>query len=195
MRGVQSGLVLRPDRRKTLVTLVALVVITVGVVTTILGGDAPTVFAPVMGALFAVLIILVITALVRGRIILTAQEIVVRGLVTQRRSRSRVAEVVRATIVAPRAGATDSLFLLDAHRNLVIRLSGTNYTRRQLDQLVNALGVPCSGPSRPVNANQLAKTYPGLVSRVERHPYRIAFAGVACGVVIALVIVWIAIAS
>jgi len=194
MRGVQDGLVLRPDRRKALVTLVVGVVTTVGAVTTILRGDAPTVFAPVMGALFAVLIILAIMALVRGRIILTAQEIVVQGLVAQRRSRSRVAEVVRATIVA-RSGATDSLFLLDAHHNLVIRVSGYYYTRRQLDQLVNALGVPCSGPSRPVNANQLAKTYPGLVSRVERHPYRIAFAIVACSTVIALVAVWIATAS
>ncbi|GAA4567942.1 hypothetical protein [Planotetraspora kaengkrachanensis] len=178
-----------------LVTLVGLVVTTVGAVTAILRGDAPTVFAPVMGAFFAVLIILAITALVRGRIILTAQEIVVQGLVAQRRSRSRVAEVVRATIVAPRAGATESLFLLDAHRNLVIRVSGYYYTRRQLDQLVNALGVPCSGPSRPVNANQLAKTYPGLVSRVQRHPSRIAFAIVACSTVIALVAVWIATAS
>jgi hypothetical protein len=195
MRGVQSGLVLRPDRRKVLATLVVLVVITVGIVTAILVGNAPTVFAPVIGAVFAVLIILAIKALVGGRISLTAQEFVVRGLVTQRRSRSRVAEVVRATIVAPRVGGTDSLFLLDAHRNLVIRVSGTNYTRRQFDQLVDALGVPCSGPSRPVNAKQLAKTYPGLVSWVELHPNRLAFAIVACGTVIALVAVLIATTS
>ncbi|GII57928.1 hypothetical protein Pth03_63170 [Planotetraspora thailandica] len=195
MRGVQDGLVLRPDRGRALVTLVVLVLISVGVVAAILRGDAPKVFAPVVGALFAVLIILAITALVRGQIILTSQEIVIRGLVTQRRSRSRVAEVVRAAIVVPQTGATDSLFLLDAHRNLVIRVSGTTYTRRQLDQLVDALGVPCSGPDRPVNANQLAKTYPGLVSWVERHPYRIAFAILACCIVIALVAVWIAAAS
>lgn len=186
---------LRPDRQKALVTLVALAVISVGIVAAVLAGDAPTVFAPVVGGLFAVPIVLVVTALVRGRITLTAQEIVVRGLGTRRRSRAHVTEVVRATISAPRAGATDNLFLLDAHRKPVIRVSDTNYTRGQLDRLVDALGVPCGGPRGPVSAQQLAEAYPGLVSRAERHPYRVALAGFALGVVIVLAVVGVALVS
>jgi hypothetical protein len=62
---------------------------------------------------------------------------------------------------------------------------------------VDALGVPCGGPSGSIDANQLTKTYPGLVSWAERHPYRIAFAvaGVLCGALMVLVLVSIATAS
>jgi hypothetical protein len=171
------------------------VVVAVGIVAAILAGDAPTVFAPIVGALFAVLIVLVIGALLRSRIVLTAHEIVVRGLFTRKhRSRSRVAEVVRATLVGPRGERRESLFLLDAHRNLVIRMSDTGYARKDLDRLVNALDVPCSGPNGSVTANEFGRTYPGLVSGVERHPYRIAFAitGIVCAAVMALVLVSIA---
>jgi hypothetical protein len=198
MRDVQGDLVLRPDLRKGLVTLAIMVVVTVSIVAAILIGDAPTVFAPIVGAVFAVLIILASGALLSARIILTAHEIVVRGLfIRQRRSRSLIAEVVRATIVAPRGAPGESLFVLDAHRNLLIRVSGSNYTREDLDRLVNALGVPCSGPKSSVDANKFAETYPGLVSWAERHPYRIAFAiaGVVCAAVMALVLISIATAS
>jgi hypothetical protein len=100
-------------------------------------------------------------------------------------------------LVAPRGAPGENLFVLDAHRNLLIRVSGSNYTREDLDQLVNALGVPCSGPTRSVTANEFAETYPGLVSWAERHPYRIAFAiaGVVCAAVMALVLVSIVTAS
>jgi hypothetical protein len=59
---------------------------------------------------------------------------------------------------------------------------------------VNALGVPCGGPDNAVTASEFAKTYPGLVSRAERHPYRIAFAtaGVMCAALLVLVLVSIA---
>ncbi|GAA2446500.1 hypothetical protein GCM10010191_74440 [Actinomadura vinacea] len=59
---------------------------------------------------------------------------------------------------------------------------------------MSALGVPCSGPGRVVNANELAKEYPGLVSWVERHPYRLAFAiaGMVCAAILTLGLVSIA---
>jgi hypothetical protein len=195
MRHVQGDLVLRPDLRKGLISVAVAVVLTVAIVVAILIGDAPTVFAPIVGGLFALAIILVIGSLLRSRLILTAHEIVVRGLFgRQRRPRSLVTEVVRATIVAPRGGRRESLLLLDEHHHLVIRISVSIYTRENLDQLVNALGVPCGGSSSSVDANRFAQTYPGLVSWTERHPYRIAFAvaGVVCAAVVALVLVSIA---
>jgi hypothetical protein len=195
MRDVHGDLVLRPDRRRALATLAIMVTLTVSIVAAILAGHAPTVFAPIVGGVFAVLIIVGTGTLLSSRIILTARELVVRGLFTrQRRSRSLVAEVVRATIVAPRGGGGESLFVLDAHRDLLLRVYGGNYTRKDLDRLVSALGVPCSGPGSSVTANEFAETYPGLVSWTERHPYRIAFtiAGVVCASVVALVLVSIA---
>lgn len=188
----EGDLVLRPDLRAGLVTVAFMAVATVGIVAAILIGDAPTVFAPIVGGLFAALAILMIAALLSARIVLTPHEIVVRGLFSrQRRPRSRLAEVVRATITAPRGAAGESLFLLDAHRNLLLRVSGAGYRREDLDRLVNALGVPCGGPDGSIDAKAFAETYPGLVSWAERHPYRTAFtiAGVLCAVAMALLIV------
>ncbi|MER5423503.1 hypothetical protein [Streptosporangium roseum] len=196
MRDIQGDLVLRPDARKGAAFLIAALVATVAIVAAILVGDAPTVFAPIVGAVFAVLIALGSCAFFRARIVLTAHEIVLRGIFfQQRRSRSRAAEVVRATLVAPRVSPGDTLFVLDAQRNLLIRVPGSGYAREDIDRLVNALGVPCSGPDHAVDANELAKTYPGLVSWVERHPYRIAFAvaGVVVAAVMTLVLVSISV--
>lgn len=194
----EDDLVLRPDLRAGLTMLAVVVVAAVCVVAAILIGDAPAVFAPIVGASFTVPIILAIGALLRARIVLTPPEILVRGpFYRQRRSRSHIAEVVRATIVVPRGGAGESLFMLDAHRNLVIRVSGGGYKREDLDQLVIALGVPCSGPDRPVDGKEFEKTYPGLASLAERHPYRLAFAtaGVICAAIMTLVLVSIATSS
>ncbi|MEV4222104.1 hypothetical protein [Nonomuraea sp. NPDC049725] len=186
MREIQGELVLRPDARKGAIFLVAALVAAVLIVAAVLAGDAPTVFAPIVGAFFAVPILLGICAFVRARIVLTSREIVLRGLFYQRRrSRSRVAEVVRATLVAPRGSPGDTLFVLDADRSLLMRVPAGGYARADIDRLVNALGVPCGGPDRPVDAAELARTYPGLVSWPERHPYRIAFA--VAGVVLAVV--------
>jgi hypothetical protein len=57
-----------------------------------------------------------------------------------------------------------------------------------------AAEMPRSGPHRSIDANDFGKTYPGLVSLAERHPYRIAFAtaAVICAALMALVLVSIA---
>ncbi|WP_165498593.1 hypothetical protein [Streptomonospora litoralis] len=138
---------------------------------------------PVIGsgvaALFAVMVVLSALHLYRSRILLTPQEIVHRGAVLQRRrARSSVAEVVRATIVAPQGPHVETVFLLDARRTLLLRINARNYARGDIGRLVRALGVRRSGPRRPVDSGELAKMYPGLhlVSFVERYPYRIGFA-------------------
>jgi hypothetical protein len=64
--------------------------------------------------------------------------------------------VVRASIIAPRGGAGDSLFVLDAQRALLFGVQGSLYSRGDLTRLADALGVPCSGPDRPVSANEFA---------------------------------------
>ncbi|MFI0351733.1 hypothetical protein [Actinomadura sp. 9N407] len=196
MRHVQGDLELRPDFRAGMFVLTAFLVATVVIVAAILIGDAPTVFAPIVGLVFGGLILMGMGALLRARVILTPHEIVVKGLFFRRReSRSRVAELVRATIIVPRGAAGESLFVLDAHRNLLIRVSGGAYKREDFDRLVNALGVPCSGPDAAVPGKEFAKTYPGLLPWVERHPYRFAFA-IAGGITAALlVVVLIAIAT
>jgi hypothetical protein len=198
MRHVQGDLVLRPDFRTGAIVLTAFLAATVGLVAAILIGDAPTVFAPIAGLVFGVLILLGMAALLRARIILTPHEIVVRGLFFRRRaSRSHIAELVRATIAAPRGAVGESLFVLDAHRKLLIRVSGGAYTREDFDRLVKVLGVPCGGPDAAVPAKEFAETYPDLVPWVERHPYRLAFAivGVMTAGLLALVLIGIATAS
>lgn len=176
----ESDLVLRPDVRTGLLVVTVAVVAGASIVAAILIGDAPTVFAPIVGAMFAALTVLGIGSLLRTRIILTPQEIVVRGLFSrQRRPRPQAAEVVRATITAPRGASGESLFVLDAHRELLIRVSGASFKREDLDLLVAELGVPCDAHSRPVEPKKFAETYPGLISKAELHPYRIAFAIIA----------------
>lgn len=196
--GVQDDLVVRPDFWTGLIVLVVMAMAAAGIIAAILIGDAPTVFALIVGGLFAVLVPLAVGALLSARITLTAHELVVQGLFSRKRlPRSRIAEVVRASITAPRGGAGESLFVLDAQRALLVRVQGGLYAREDLARLVDALGVPCSGPDGPVGAKEFAKTYPGLVSWVERHPYGIAFAvaGVVCAGALALVLVSIATAS
>jgi hypothetical protein len=191
VRETQGDLVLRPDARKGAAFLIAASVAAIAIVTAILMGDAPPVFALVVGTLFTVPILLGVGAFFRARIVLTAHDVVLRGVFSQRRlPRSQAAEVVRATLVAPRGSPGDTLFLLDAHRNLLIRVPGGGFAREDIDRLVTALGLPCSGPDHAVNADELARTYPGLVSWAERHPYRLAFviAGVLVAVVMTLVL-------
>lgn len=187
-----NDLELRPDPRSGLLVLGTMVVATVGIVSAILIGDAPTVIAPIVGGVFAALIILVIGTLLQARIILTPDEIVVRGMFyRQHRPRSHIAEVVRATITAPRGGAGESLFLLDATRGLVIRVSGGGYKREDLDLLLDALGVLCTVHDRPVEPKDFSRTYPGLLSKAELHPLRLALAitAIICAALMGLALI------
>jgi hypothetical protein len=175
-----------------LIVLTTTVVLAAGIVTAILIGNAPTAVAPIVGAVFAAMIILLIGTLLQARVILTPDEIIVRGMFyRQHRPRSHVAEVVRATITAPRGGAGESLFLLDAGRGLVIRVAAGGYKREDVDLLLDALGVPCTTYDRPVEPKKFARTYPGLLSWAERHPYRLALAAVAiiCATLALLVLI------
>ncbi|MBG6092627.1 hypothetical protein [Actinomadura viridis] len=198
MSDVQGDLVIRPDFRTGLIVLAVMAVAAAVIVAAILIGDAPIAFALIVGGLFGVLIPLALGALLSARITLTAHELTVQGLFSRKcQPRSRVAEMVRASIIAPRGGAGESLFVLDAQGNLLTRVQGNLYRHEDLARLVNALGVPCSGPDGPVSAKEFAKTYPGLVSWTEQHPYRIAFAvaGVVCAAAMALALVSIATGS
>ncbi|GAA1806366.1 hypothetical protein [Actinomadura chokoriensis] len=176
----ESDLVLRPDARAGLIVVTVLVVAGAGIVAAILIGDAPTVFAPYVAALFTTLAVLGIGSLLRTRIVLTQQEIVVRGVFSQqRRPRAQAAEIVRATITAPRGASGESLFILDAHHNLLIRVPGAAFKREDLDLLIAELGLPCIGYDHPVAPKKFAETHPGLITKAERYPYRLAFAAIA----------------
>ncbi|TDC77348.1 hypothetical protein [Actinomadura sp. 7K507] len=205
VRGVQGTLELRPRSRTALA--VATVVGLGGVVEiAVLISDAPKVVALIVGAIMAMLTILGVWAFLTARIILTSDEVVVRGpFIRRRQPRSHVAKVVRATIdpmkdplLDTQAGLADeSLFLLDAHDTLLIRMRGAYYKRQDLDRLVKMLGVPCSGPHRFRSAKEFDQTYPGLVSWVELNPYRIVFAvvGVVFAVPLAVALVLLTTAS
>lgn len=195
MPDVPGDLELRPDTRKGALVLAVIAVCGASVTAAILIGRAPAVFTWIAGVAFAAVLAAGVGYQTRSRISVTPDEIVVRGLVfRRRRSRSRVAEAVRATIVAPRGSPGHTLFVLDAHRSVLFRINASGYTREDIDRLVSALGVPCGGPGRAVSPNEFAKEYPGLVSWVERHPYLlgVVLTGILCVVVLTLVLISIA---
>lgn len=188
MHDVHGDLVLRPSVRNGLITLAFAVVCTAGVVVAAAAGPAPSAFAWVFGALFAVVVVPGAGSLIRSRITVNPHEIVTRGLVfRRRRPRSRAVAAVRATILGARGTASDSLFLLDAHHGVLLRMRTPTYARDDLDRLVSVLGVPCTGPDRAVSVNEFGKEYPDLVPWVVRHPNLLGLAilGVVC--VVALV--------
>ncbi|TYC18336.1 hypothetical protein [Actinomadura syzygii] len=177
-----------------LTVLVAMGLSGVGIVAAILIGNAPTVFAPIVGTTWAVLIILGTAVLLTSRITLTSHEIVVRGLfVRQRRPRSHITRAMRATIHMPNGGAGESLFLLDAHGKLLTRVNVAYYKRENVDRLVETLDVPSSGPTYFASGKEFDKTHPGLLSWAERHPYRIPLAilgtALAATVAVALIVI------
>ncbi|MDT0301732.1 hypothetical protein [Streptomonospora wellingtoniae] len=188
MRYAPEVLALRPDTRKAVWHLVTAAVVMGSLVITVTFKFG-LIAALVGGAGFTALIAGAVGHLIRSRIELTADEIVLHGLFfQQRRLRSRAAEVVRAEIHAHRAPPGDTLFLLDTRRELVLRVAGTNYAREDMDRLVRALAVPCSGPDRPVTAGELAKMYPDLrmVTFIERYPVQGGFA--IAGILIAMIV-------
>ncbi|WDZ90207.1 hypothetical protein [Nocardiopsis sp. HUAS JQ3] len=187
MHRVQGDLVLRPDLRtgwtRLAVGAVVAVAVTAGVGWRI-GAEAALVSAAVWGVLIAFL-----TAHVyRARIVLTPREIVLKGaLFRRRRSRARAVWTIRATVVQPRGGPVDTLFLLDAHGGVLVTVYGNLYRRADMDRLVDALGLPSSGPEGPVTPKELQRFRPGLVTWVERHPYLLGL--VILGVLVLLVAV------
>ncbi|MUL41450.1 hypothetical protein FZ103_09730 [Streptomonospora sp. PA3] len=191
MGDVQGDLVLRPGLQKGLllpgVSVVAGIVIVGGVI----AGSAPMAAVLIVGGLFTVSAVLMIGAVLTSRITLSAHELVVQGLFGRhRRPRSAIAEAVRVTIVGANGrSAGESLFLLDTHRDPLIRVSGGAYTREDFDRLVDALGVPCSGPEGPVTAKEFHRMHPGLAPWAERHATLLAFAivGAVCALIAAAV--------
>jgi len=189
VHGTHGGLVLRPDVRKGLGLLATGALIGGGTTVSAAIGAGPG-WALLAAVSFGAVVVFGAVNTYVTRIILTPQEVIERGAVyRRRRARSRVAEVVRARIAAPNASPADTVFLLDARRSRLLRLTVGHYPRGEVDRLVGALGVPCGGPSEPVSADELAKMYPGLdlVSAFERHPYR--FASAITGAVVAAVLV------
>ncbi|PDP85529.1 hypothetical protein CQJ94_22425 [Glycomyces fuscus] len=186
MHHVQDDLVLRPGLRAGWARLgagsVVGVVVTAGVAFRI-GPEA----ALVAGAAWTALVVVAAVHLYRARIVLTAHEIILKGAFLQRRrSRSRAVWTIRATVVQPRGGPCDTLFLLDAHGGVLVRVYGASYTAEDMDRLVNALGLPCSGPEGRVTPGELHRFRPGLVPWFERHAYLL---GMAFAVAVTLAIV------
>ncbi|OOC55663.1 MULTISPECIES: hypothetical protein [Nocardiopsis] len=176
MHQVQDDLVLRPGLRagwaRLAVGVVTGVVMTAGFAFRIGPGAAM-----VVGAVWIVLVVVVAAHLYRARIILTAHEIILKGALFQRRrSRARAVWTIRATVVQPRVPPCDTLFVLDAHGGVLVRVYGANYATEDMDRLVYALGLPCSGPEGRVTGKQLEEYRPGLVSWVEQHPFLFAAA-------------------
>ena len=142
--------------------------------------------------LWTVVIVWFAGNLYRGVIILTAHEIVVKGLVLLRRwPRTHVASVVCATVLlGPYRRSYDLLFVLDAHGNVLIRVDKEQFRTEDLDRLVDALGMPCDGPDYAVSAKELQRTHPGLMPWFARHPVLV---GLAFTVVIAPAVAVVAI--
>ncbi|MGH3244080.1 MAG: hypothetical protein ACRDNL_27130 [Spirillospora sp.] len=195
MHDVQGSLDLRPGSATGLIVLTVAALSGAGLVTAILIGDAPTVLAPIVGAIWAMLIALGTVAFLTSRITLTPHELIVRSLFTHHRHpRSHITKALRATIHLPNGAGSENLFLLDAHDQLLIRVNVGTYKHEEVDRLVKTLDVPSEGPAYFPSAKEFDKTHPGLVSRTERHPYRIAFATVgavflAAAIAVAIVLI------
>ncbi|WP_150255987.1 hypothetical protein [Nocardiopsis deserti] len=186
MHHVQDDLVLRPGLRagwaRLGVGVVTGVVVTAGIAFRVGPGAALA-----AGAAWIVLVVVVAVHLHRARIVLTAHEIVLKGAFSQRRrSRANAVWTIRATVVQPRGGPCDTLFVLDAHGGVLVRVYGANYTTEDMDRLVSALGLPCSGPEGPVTPKQLQSYRPGLVTWFEQHAYLL---GIVFGLIVALAVV------
>ncbi|ADH69542.1 MULTISPECIES: hypothetical protein [Nocardiopsis] len=186
MHHVQGDLVLRPGLRagwaRLGVGVVTGVVTTAGIAFRVGPGAALA-----TGVAWTVLVAAVALHLHRARIVLTAHEIVLKGAFFQRRrSRSRAVWTIRATVVQPRGGPCDTLFVLDQHGGVLVRVYGANYTTEDMDRLVSALGLPCSGPEGPVTPKELDRFRPGLVTWAEQHAYLL---GMAFAVALTLAIV------
>ncbi|SEE78325.1 hypothetical protein [Jiangella alba] len=154
-----TELVLRPTVRHRPWALIP-VVILVGlcVVTGAAAGDTGLLIG--LGAA-ALVVVPIAGHLLRARVTVTSSEIAVRGLVTHRRAdRTRAASIVRALVVAPRAAANDSIFVLDRDEQLLLRIHGVNYPRADLDRLVEHLRLPTVVADRPLTPDQVAKRYP-----------------------------------
>lgn len=192
VRDAGDDLVIRPDSRMALGVLTAMLVAAVGIVALILVSDAPNVAAALVGAFFAMLIILGIGSFLRDRVVLTAQDLTIRVfLIQQRRPRTQIAEVVRATITYSSEGSNENLFFLDAQRKLVLRLGIDLYARKDLDRLIDALGVPCDTIDGQITPKKFTQKYPGLLWKIERHPYRIGIP-VAVAICVAIFVAAIA---
>ncbi|MFC5187903.1 hypothetical protein [Actinomadura harenae] len=192
----QRDLVLRPSRRKAWINLAIIAVVGPILATTAvfeLGRTA----AVVIGAVSAVLFVLAVVDTSRSRIVLTRQELLVRGLFRrQRHPRRSVARVVRASVIEGRRNTpAEILFVLDAQGGLLAKVySGHYYSNEDVARLVSALDVPCDEIAKIVSAEEFAKTHPGLESWGTRHTTLLAFGIPAIVVVVFLALSLIAIA-
>ncbi|WP_116950748.1 hypothetical protein [Jiangella endophytica] len=182
-----TELVLRPTVRHRPLALIPVIVF-VGLC--VYAGAAGGTTGVLAGLAVASLVVVPVAGhLLRSRIVVTPSEISVRGFVTHKRAdRYQAASIVRATVVAPRAPANDSLFVLDRDEKLLLRIHGVNYPTADLDRLVEHLRLPTVTADRPLTANQVAKQYHGIVPWIERHPYKFGFAVVGAIVVLVTVI-------
>lgn len=185
MHHVQDDLVLRPGLRAGWARLGFGVVTGVVMTAAVAFRIGPEV-ALVAGVAWTLLVLAVALHLYRARIVLTPHEIVFKRAFSQRRrSLENAVWTIRANVVQPRGGPCDTLFVLDAQGGVLVRVYGAIYTTEDMDRLVNALGLPCSGPAGPVTPKELQRYRPGLVTWVEQHAFLL---GMAFAVVLTLAI-------
>ncbi|MBA8950448.1 hypothetical protein ACFQU9_40295 [Actinomadura namibiensis] len=123
---------------------------TAGVVTLLALGRRPSTIEVGTVALVALVLAWVAVQLGRSRIVLTPHEINVDGpVLRRRRPRARIAEVWRVTEGTPHPAPAGTLFLLDEHRNLLVKVYAQHYASQDIDRLINALGAPCRSAPWP----------------------------------------------
>jgi hypothetical protein len=186
-----DDLVLRKSREEWRFAAVAVLVVfalpfIVATIAAAIAGEWPIVL--IVGPLVAVPTIAIWGHLRYSRIVVTADEIAVRGFVLHRRvPRARAARVVRADVVQPRAPIVDTVFVLDAAGKVLVRIYGRHYRRTDIDRLVAFLDLPTTKPPGLVTGNDLDMLYPGIVPWHEAHPFRFGLY-VASGTVAAIVV-------
>ncbi|MBW8485388.1 hypothetical protein [Actinomadura parmotrematis] len=95
----------------------------------------------------------------RCRIVLTPDELRVRGAFVQRRvPRARIAEVWRVVASESMLTPSGTLYLYGEHRELLRKVVlAVHYESADIDRLIEELGVPCTPVSLDRTETQLAR--------------------------------------
>ena len=101
------------------------------------------------------------------------------------------AVIVQSLVVYGSASRLQQLLILDSEGKPVLKWNGATWTMRQMESLVQTLGVPLDTISQPISPAKLKQSYPRAVSSFVAHP---VWWGIGISVVLIVVLVGVVIA-
>lgn len=95
------------------------------------------------------------------------------------------------TLVAPQEVTVNTIFVLDASKRLVVRVSNRTWLPEQITHLVDMIGITPTTFDGPTTALFIQNHYPHAIGWREAHPYQFATVGVL--VFFAPFVIWFAV--